>query len=94
MNDRICMVAKMRIESVEPSIHTRSERLVMRAVAASSYPADGADEENTFARWTPSARLDISITNPELLGRFRAGRKMYLYFAEVDDGQVPEDREG
>lgn len=92
--DNVVMVAKVRIESVEPGLEGGSEHLVMRAVAASHYPADGADEDNTYARWTPSARLDISITNPELIGRFRAGQKLYLHFVEVQDGQVPEYRQG
>jgi hypothetical protein len=48
------------------------------------YPADGSDEDNTFARWTPSATLTMTITNPALCGKFKQGQKFYVDFTPAD----------
>jgi hypothetical protein len=53
-----------------------------RAVAKSDgYPADGSDENNSFARWTPTAEVNMSITNPELVGKFKEGETYYVDFS-------------
>ncbi len=73
------MRAKMRISGI--ARYEGSETLLLHAVAKNDgYPADGADEDNSFARWTPCAELQISITNPQLLGRFKEGETYYLDF--------------
>lgn len=56
------------------------ETLSFNAVAASQYPADGSDEDNTYAKFSPSASLSITITNPALLGQFKVGEKYYVNF--------------
>lgn len=56
------------------------ETLTMHAVAASKYPADGSDEDNTYAKWSPGANLSINIANPALWGKFKFGDKFYLDF--------------
>lgn len=58
-----------------------SEKVNFNAVAKSgAYPADGSDEDNTFAKWTPSAQCSIQITNPALQGKFEEGQKFYVDF--------------
>lgn len=58
-----------------------SETVNFTAVSKSGgYPADGSDEDNTFAKWTPSAQCSIQITNPELQGKFEPGQKFYVDF--------------
>jgi hypothetical protein len=58
-----------------------SEVVKFNAVAKSSaYPADGSDEDNTYAKWSPSAECSISITNPALHGKFEPGQKFYVDF--------------
>lgn len=56
------------------------ETLSMHAVAAKSYPADGSDEDNTYARMSPGASLSINIANPSLWGQFKHGDKFYVDF--------------
>jgi hypothetical protein len=74
------MRAKMRV------IHTKKrsdtcEELEFSAVCKNDgYPADGSDENNSFAMWTPSATLKMSITNPALVGAFTAGQIVYVDF--------------
>ena len=62
------------------------EVLTMHAVAKSSaYPVDGADEDNTFAKWSPGANLSINIANPDLWGKFAVGDKFYVDFTAAPD---------
>lgn len=74
------MRAKMKITSV--TRHSESyETLTFAAVSKSTpYPEDGADEDNTYAKFSPSAELKISIANPALIGRFDPGETYYVDF--------------
>jgi hypothetical protein len=73
------MRAKMTINRIEQ--HGVSETLHFNAVCKSGgYPADGSDEDNTFAKFSPSASLAIQISNPALTGQFKVGEKYYVDF--------------
>ena len=77
------MRAKMRIDSVEK--YDTNENLTMSAVCkAEGYPEDGSDENNTFAKFTPSAGLTICIANPELFGKFVVGQEFYVDFTPAN----------
>jgi hypothetical protein len=76
------MRAKFVVSSVErfPS----SEKVKFNAVSKSSaYPEDGSDEDNTYAKWSPSATCEIHITNPALFGKLEPGKKFYVDFTEA-----------
>ena len=45
--------------------------------------AGGTPEDNTFAQATPTATVDISITNPETVGFFDLGESYYVDFVPV-----------
>lgn len=78
------MRAKMVVESVQR--FATSEILKFRAVSKSTpYPADGTDEDNTFAKWSPSGELQLTVTNPELFGKLNPGEKYYLDFSKADN---------
>lgn len=80
------MRAKMVVKEIikhssesEPSI-----TLSMSAVCKSdSYPDDGSDEDNTFARFTPTADLTMVINNPNLIDKFKIGKKFYVNFTSA-----------
>jgi hypothetical protein len=76
------MRAKFQIGSVE--VFGSSEQVKFHAVAAKAYPADGNDEDNTFAKWSPSAECKIMITNPALFGQFKPGDKFYVNFTPAE----------
>ncbi len=77
------MRAKLQVSDVQSS--PTSERLSLRAVCKSgAYPTDGSDEDNSFARWTPSAELTMTVNNPELLGKFKVGDKFYVDFTPAE----------
>ena len=81
------MRAKLRVGSVIANQHegvTTSERLVFHGVAKSDgYGDDGIDENNTFARYSPSVLLDMNVANPALFGKFAPGDTFYVDFTPV-----------
>lgn len=82
------MRAKVRVGSVIPSQEDGKvvgERLVFHGVAKSgAYPPDGHDEDNSFARWSPSVLFDMQVANPDLFGQFKPGDTFYVDFTPVD----------
>lgn len=76
------MRAKMQVSKVER--FQGQDRITCNAVAAKSYPADGSDEDNTYAKFSPSGELSLSIANPVLLGKIEPGQKFYLDFTLAD----------
>jgi len=46
----------------------------------SGYPEDGSDEDNTYARFSPSGSFRLQIANPNLVGKFALGDKFYVDF--------------
>lgn len=79
------MRAKLEVESVESHEVTESETLKFHAVGMSgTYPEDGSDEDNTFARFTPAASLEMCVQNPDLIGKFKPGQKFYVDFTEAE----------
>lgn len=59
-----------------------SEQYTFAAVCGpAQFGPEGESEDNTFARWTPSATLTMSVTNPALFGQFKVGQKFYVDFS-------------
>jgi hypothetical protein len=48
------------------------------------YPADGTDEDNTYAKFSPMAKLELQCNNPALHGKFNPGDKFYVDFTPAD----------
>lgn len=70
----------MRVGSVMP-MPGGQEVLMMHGVAKSDgYPADGSDENNTFAKFSPSASFNLHLANPALVGTFEVGDTFYVDF--------------
>lgn len=78
------MRAKMRITSITRH-EGGNETLKFYAVAKSdAYPSDGSDEDNSYARWSPSGELSLTVANPALWGKFAEGDKFYLDFTKAE----------
>lgn len=78
------MRAKMRLTRIVSIAGDPTETLTFTAVPkASAYPADGSDEDNTFAKFSPQAELIIAIANPALIGKFAVGETYYVDFTPV-----------
>ena len=76
---RVKMVV-MRVERWDGA-----DKVTMNAVARSAgYPADGSDEDNTYAKFSSQGELTLTIVNPALVGKIEPGRKFYLDFTVAD----------
>jgi hypothetical protein len=82
-NNMARMRAKFRVFKVE-SYDENSEILSFSAVGAVKYGEAGENEDNDFARWTPSGELKMGVTNPDLLGTIKVGEKYYLDFTKAE----------
>lgn len=80
------MRAKLKVVSTELWTEYVGENVKFTAVGPDgSYPDDGTDENNSYARWTPSASLSMSITNPNLIGKFKIGDTFYVDFTPAQN---------
>lgn len=82
------MRAKFQVNKVERFGNSdgKQDKITCNAVCRSSaYPADGSDEDNTYAKFSPSGMLELTIANPTLVGMIEPGDKFYLDFTKVDD---------
>lgn len=81
------MRAKLRVSSIDKT-HAgkdgdsyRSIQVRASAVCKNEgYPPDGSDEDNSYARWSPSADLSMTINNPALFGKIEQGDTFYVDF--------------
>lgn len=77
------MRAKFIVASVEK--FSGGEKVKFNAVSKpNGYPEDGSDEDNTYARFSPSASCEIYIANPALLGKYEPGQKFYVDFTPAE----------
>jgi hypothetical protein len=75
------MRAKMQVNAVEQKETVLT--LSLSAVTDKPFDAEGNSEDNSFSKWTPTATLVMTITNPNLFGKFKQGQKFYLDFTEA-----------
>ncbi len=75
------MRAKMQVQSVVPA-GAAAESIRMSPVCGSDpFGPNGESEDNTFARYTPAGSLELTINNPDLVGKFSVGQKFYVDFS-------------
>jgi hypothetical protein len=81
------MRAKLQIGSVLENVYAgvkHSETLHLHGVCKNKYDETGLDEDNTFAKMSPSISLSIAVANPALWEKFKAGEKLYLDFSPAE----------
>lgn len=77
------MRAKMLVDKVER--FTGQDKITLNCVAKSgAYPENGHDEDNSFAKFSPSGHLELTIANPALVGKIEPGQKFYLDFTKAE----------
>lgn len=74
----------MKLNHIDKRVAPSQETLYFNPVAASKYPADGSDENNTFAKFSPSGMLSLTVANPALIGKFTEGEEYYLDFTKAE----------
>jgi hypothetical protein len=88
------MVCKLNLNNVVR--HPGQEKLDFTAVAKSgSYGEDGHDDDNTYAKFSPSAHFEITVANPALFAKLDPGKKYYFvcYEAVPDEEPAPTPSE-
>lgn len=87
------MSVKMRAKLVISNVQrykdnddkTTSERITFRAVCKEDgYGTDGADENNTYAMYSPSFDAALALANPALFDTFKSGDTFYVDFTPVE----------
>jgi len=73
------MRAKMQIQSVAKQLGGWAEIIEMSAV----YGGSTNDEDNSFAKTTPSGKITLHIANKELQGVYNPGDTFYVDFTPV-----------
>lgn len=84
------MRAKLVVGSVIPHRNTngdvQTELVAFYGVSKpEGYAEDGMDEDNTFAKFSPSVHLQIMIANPALFGKLAVGQKYYVDFTRAKE---------
>jgi hypothetical protein len=74
------MRAKLQISGVTPSDDGTQEVLEFFAVTGNPFDSEGLSDDNTYAKWSPSGSLKLTVANPALLGAFAVGEKYYVDF--------------
>lgn len=77
------MRAKVKLNAIQPGYGT--ETLIFNPVSKSGqYNEHGSDEDNTFAKYSPSGQFVLTVANPALLGTFKVGETYYVDFTPAD----------
>ena len=77
------MRAKMKINHIDKP-YEGQEILYFNPVSRSdSYPADGSDENNTYAKFSPSGMLSLTVCNPALLGNLNTSTLEEIWNGEL-----------
>lgn len=71
------MQAKLKVEYVVKG-GGESEVLIMSPVTT------GSEENKSFSKWTPWGKLELGITNPNLIGTFNPGDEYIVEFTKAD----------
>lgn len=76
------MVAKFEVRSVTTP-HEGTEALYFAAVTEKPFDKEGYSDDNSFAKWSPTGDLKMTVTNPALHGKIQQGEKYYLHFTKA-----------
>lgn len=55
-----------------------------------TYPGGDSEENKSFAKWTPSGEIRMSITNPAAIEFFELGKPYYIDFRRAFGCGSPE----
>lgn len=74
--------AKMQVQTViphDPAQNRHYEEVKLSCVCGNQpFGPNGESEDNSFARWTPTGSMQMTVTNPALFGAFKPGQKFYV----------------
>ncbi len=74
------MRAKVTVRNVNHQYAGQEEVTFAPVVSGEQFGPNGESENNTYARYTPSGEIRLTITNPDLHGKFEQGQEFYVDF--------------
>lgn len=77
------MRAKFSVTEVKTFEGSETVRM-MPVTGKEPFGPEGESEDNTYARYTPSGSLELTINNPTLRGKFTRGQTFYADFTEAE----------
>jgi len=82
---RVMNIIENGYDDAEKGFVKTGEQMAFTAVCKTQYEGEGLDEDNTYAKWSPSATFNISVANPALFGQFKVGEKYYVDFTQAPE---------
>jgi len=73
------MRAKFVLQEKHQFAHAEGEQLVFTPVRCSSIPEDAQ-----FHKYTPSGKLEMFVTNPNVLAKMELGKSYYVDFTPAE----------
>lgn len=70
--------AKLTCMAVDPIADEEKKVLGEQVTFSACYDTKDAPEDNSFSKYTPSASFVMHVTNPDLYGKFEAGKAYYF----------------
>lgn len=72
--------AKMVVHQVNQNGHCQDGKAVTDSlnIVANPVTGKGGDENKDYSKWTPSGKLELSITNPDCFEFFKPGAEIYV----------------
>lgn len=49
-------------------------------------PVTSGQGNESWSKWTPAGKLEMTITNPEAVAKFELGKSYFLDFTPADEG--------
>lgn len=83
---------KMRAKLTIVEIRKYGDAICETLVFDAKYDPANSPEDNSYSKYTPSAQLTMCVTNPALVGTFKAGETFYVDFIPCVDVMNKEKR--
>lgn len=74
--------AKIKIDKVHREVGF--DTVIASPVTGTKLGENGRNDDNTFARWTPSGEIKLQINNPDLIGQITPGEEYLVDFTPVE----------
>ena len=79
------MRAKVQVSEIAHFQHSAQRFVALPVTGNEKFGPNGESENNTYSRYSPSGRFELTISNPELFGKLKPGQYMYVDFILAED---------
>ena len=79
------MRAKVMVNEITHYPYAAQKFVAQPVVKDEKFGPNGESENNTYSRYSPAGRFELTITNPELFGKLKPNQVMYVDFILAED---------